>query len=329
MRCAVEQERLARAPRTAPPARPHPAAAMLQLQRAAGNAAVSRAVLARRWDRKAYEQAIAEKEHFTAWRYEWLSYRPSTGIGNFDALYEPKAGTLTLTVKCDFRFEDGKESDFEDADEGKAGAHWDDKAKQAWKAEFLRRVSAFWSGRFVFHCTRDWWEDLQATANVRFVETPRKDAHFVVHVKKVPEFADRRSKVRAPKSHAKRGAAFLDSEDLIQYEGQTPAYHEAGHMLGLGDEYPKKTAKPVYHEKLVQAEFGHGVVRKRDNRLMSGGDEMRQEYGVTFLEALRAATGIKDWRYVAKPPAPVLSDPVDGPLPQPVNPLQPPAAQIA
>lgn len=329
MRSAVEQGRLARTPQAAPAARAHPAAALLQLQRSAGNSAVARAVLARRWDRKAYDQAIAEKEHFTAWTWEAVSHRPSTGLGNFDALYEPKAGTLTVTVKCDFRFEDGKESDFEDTDEGKAGAHWDDKAKKAWKAEFLRRVSAFWSDRFVFHCTRDWWEDLQATVKVRFVETPKKDAHYVVHVKKVPELEDRRSKVRAPKTHGKRGSAFLDSEDLIQNDGQTPIYHEAGHMLGLGDEYPKKTDKPVAHEKLVQAEFKHGVVRKRDNRLMSDGNEVRPEYGVTFLEALRAATGIQEWRYDAKPPAPVLSDPVDGPMPKPVNPLQPSAAQVA
>ena len=46
-----------------------------------------------------------------------------------------------------------------------------------------------------------------------------------------------------PRSTESPGQATLDSEDLVQYEGQTPAYHEAGHMLGLGDEYPGKKFK--------------------------------------------------------------------------------------
>jgi len=53
------------------------------------------------------------------------------------------------------------------------------------------------------------------------------------------------------------------------------------------------------------------------------GDLMMPEYGVTFLEALKAATGTPQWSHAAKPPAPVLSEPVDWPVPGTQNPLAP------
>src|SRR5687767_7707675 len=153
---------------------------------------------------------MTEKQKFMAWKYETLAWRPSTKIGNFDALYEPKAGTLTITVKCHFKFRDGKASDWEDEEleEGDT-PKWSERAKAAWKAEFMRRVSAHWSDKFTFHCTRDWWEDLRAVVKVRFVEArSAKDAHYVVNVQKIPEMGDRKSRVKRPKSHGKGGVAY-------------------------------------------------------------------------------------------------------------------------
>ena len=101
----------------------------------------------------------------------------------------------------------------------------------------------------------------------------------MLNVSKIPELGDtRKSRVKRPsKKHGKPGQATLDSEDLVQYEGQTPAYHEAGHMLGLGDEYPGKKfkGKAPAHSKLVEAEFGKGVLRGKDNRIMSHGNRGR------------------------------------------------------
>jgi len=321
--------------RATPPARaPVPAERLLQLQRGAGNAAVARAILARRFDRAAYERSMTEKERFMAWVYEGPSWRPSTGLGNFDILYEPKTGVLTVTVKCRFTFKDGKPEDFDDEDEPK-GWIWKPAETAKWKADFMRRVSAKWSGQFAFHCTRDWWEELQAAVQVRFVESDAKHSHYDLQVDKIPDADSRRSKVRRPKHHKRRAKAFLDSGDLDQEDkgnySQTVAFHEAGHMLGLGDEYSdsKNEDKPVAHEKLVQAELGHGVPRHNDGRLMSEGDLIGPEYGVTFLEALRVITDIPQWHYHAKPPAPVLSEPVDGPMPHKQDPLAPQPPQIA
>jgi hypothetical protein len=310
---------------------PLPVERLLQLQRSAGNAAVARVMLARTFDRQVYAKSMAEREKFMAWVYEGPSWRPSTGLGNFDVLYEPKTGLLTVTVKCKFWFEDGKPSDFED--DAEPDAHlWGPASILKWKADFMRRVSAKWSDKFTFHCTRDWWEDLRAVVKVRFVESASKDAHYDLKVRKVPDSGNHQSSVRAPKPNRKKGRAFLNSDDLIQDEkihgDQTPAFHEAGHMLGLGDEYPSKKNKKkgIAHEKLVQAEFGHGVPRKRDGRLMSDGDLMLPEYGVTFLEALRVITVMPEWSYKDKNPAALaLAEPV----PAQQDPLAPQEPEVA
>jgi hypothetical protein len=310
-----------------------PANRVLELQRSAGNAAVARALIARNFDRAAYERSMAEKAKFMAWLWEGPSWHPSTGRGNFDILYEPKTGQLTVTVKCRFKFLNGKVSDWSDMDIDPEEVVWDDAAKLKWKTEFMTKVSAFWSGHFTFHCTRDWWEDLQAVTQVKFVESSHKDSHFDLNIAKIPEAAFRQSRVRL--KHRKHGRTSLNSEDLSPavHTGereQIPAYHEAGHMLGLGDEYADdKHEGPVAHEKLVQSVFGHGVPRHDDDRLMSEGDMIVPEYGVVFLEALRVITAMNDWSYNPKPPAPVLSEPVDGPMPIKQSPVGPKAPQIA
>lgn len=280
------------APRSQPPAEQ-----LLQLQRSAGNAAVARAILAR--------QADADREAFVNRLWLKEKFRPSTGGGKFDVLFDPAAGRLTIVVRCKFWFADGDPALWEDEEEAGPDPHlWGPSEIMQWKADFKRRVSNHWSGKHTFHCTRDGWEDLAATVRVRFIETEEEDAYYVLNVSKIPELGDtRKSRVKRPsKKHGKPGQATLDSEDLVQYEGQTPAYHEAGHMLGLGDEYPGKKfkGKAPSHSKLVEAEFGKGVLRGKDNRIMSHGNEVAPEHGVTFLEGLRAATHMKEWSFTPK-----------------------------
>lgn len=311
-----------------------PVEQLLQLQRTAGNAAVARAVLARRFDRAAYERSMTEREAFVNQLWSKRKHRPSTGRGMFDVLFDPGPCRLTIVVPCKFWFQDGDPALWEGDEEAGPNAHlWNGAEIMQWKADFKRRVSNHWSGKHTFHCTRDWWEDLTATVRVRFIETEEEDAYYVLNVLKLPEMGDTRtSRVKPPpKKHGKPGAATLDSQDLDQFEGQTPAYHEGGHMLGLGDEYPGKKfkGKPVPHAKLVQAEFGKGTLRARDDRIMSGGDKVEPEHGVTFLEALRAATKMKQWSFTAKTPAPVLSEPVDGPPPKRRDPLAPEEPEVA
>ncbi len=318
------------------PAAPLPAEQLLALQRSAGNAAVARALAARSFDRAAYQRAMEAKAKFMAMLWAGPSWHPSTGRGNFDVLYEPLTGLLTVTVKCKFWFEDGKPDEWplDDPED----LVWTPEAILKFKADFVRRVSAFWSDRFTFHCTRDWWEDLQAAVQVRFVESTEKDSHYSVKVRKIPDAGFKRSNVKPIKSTQMHGRSTLTSADLDQIDhgkhgeySQVPAFHEAGHMLGLGDEYEEERTKKsgIPHEKLVKAEFGHGVPLHDDGRLMSEGDLIVPEYGVTFLEALRVITAMNEWHYDAKPPAPVLSEPMDVPLPPKQSPLAPGPPQIA
>jgi hypothetical protein len=318
-----------------PPRRPQPPAEqLLQLQRSAGNAAVARAILARQFDFAAHRKAMEEREEFMKQEFLGPAWRPSTGLGIFDVRYEPKNGRLTITVNCKFWFKHGKPADFEDEEEG--DHTWQPAEILKWKADFMRKVSSRWSDKYTFHCTKPWWEDLRADVKVVFVETPVKQAHYELYVTKIPELQERKSRVRRPKKHGnrQRGSAYLDSHDNESFEGQTPSVHEAGHMLGLGDEYShKKFKEPPAHEKLVQAEFGHGVPRRKDGRVMASGDDIQPEHGVTFLEALRGVTWIP-WSYTAKPPtpgppAPEFSEPVDGPLPKRQDPFAPEEPEVA
>jgi hypothetical protein len=306
---------------------------LLALQRSAGNAAVARAILARRFDPEAWQKAIAERAQFMARRFEHDAWRPSTHRGNFGVLYEPMDARLTITVRCAFWFKDGNPSDWDDDEAGPDPHRWGPAEILKFKADFMRKVSAKWSDQFTFYCGRPWWEDLQAAVQVRFTEVAEADAHYVLNVTKIPEDEYRKSTVWAPgeTKGKKRGRAKLNSE-VLQPAGlhgggvQTPAYHEAGHMLGLGDEYPGRK-EAVAHEKLVQAEFGHGVPRKHDGSIMSVGNDVKPWHGVTFLEALRGVTGVPEWSHTQRRPTPGpafdLSPPVDGPMPQPQNPLAP------
>ncbi|WP_270023570.1 hypothetical protein [Solirubrobacter phytolaccae] len=302
-----------------------------------GNAAVARAMLARNpatFTPQGYEEAMAKKAEFMDILYRRRDYRPSTGRGNFDVTYDAKGGRLVVTVRCHFNFLGGSESDYPDADPEELA--WDPKASAEWKTKFMELVSAKWSNTFTFHCTKPWWEDLKANVQIRFVEDS-KDPHYDLNITKIPEDEERGSSVTAPKWWQDKGKTKFDSEDLRPHDKaagtQRPAVHEAGHMLGLADEYPikkGKKAKTAAHDLLVRTEFGHGVARKRDGRVMSNGEDIEPEHGVTFIEALRVVTMMKEWSFDAKPPTPVPTELIDGPLPKPKqDPLAPEGPEVA
>jgi len=90
------------------------------------------------------------------------------------ALRPPRRAQLTITVKCKFWFQDGDPATAVDDDEAQE-LRWAPDEIMKWKADFLSTVSKkLVRISFTFHCTRDWWEELQATTQVRFVETERE-----------------------------------------------------------------------------------------------------------------------------------------------------------
>jgi hypothetical protein len=292
---------------------------ILALQHSAGNAAVARAIATGRTsspviqrgifdmfesEEEQYHDSQDELEEFKKAIHASTNFLPSTGLGMFDAAYDPSASALNVTCKVKFDFRDGSPSEFPSAAPGDLA--WTDALKTDWKSRYLSTVSSSWSGHHTFYCTKDWWEDLSAAVNVQFVEVENGE-HFAVHVAKIPPGGFRQSSVTAPESHwlgaTDPGSGDFDSEDLTPTRKpggtQVGAVHEAGHMLGLDDEYGTGTPS---HSDPVQAEFGHGVTRGADGRIMSGGMEVQPEHGVTFLEGLKDCTAMDEWSHTQKLP---------------------------
>lgn len=281
-------------------------------------------------DRGAFEGSMAELREFLRETHTLDDYTPSTGTGAFDVEYRGLPGVLKLTSKVSFDWQDADPADHPGA--APQDLAWDRAAQEQFRDGFLREASDAWSGQHRFWCQRPMWESLSARTDIRFVED-KQDPHHQVEVMRLPPGTNRTSAVGPLASWGdgrivdpwtgtaqgevdprfRPGRAQLDSNDLdpVEYPGghrQVTAVHEAGHMLGLGDEYqdPDAPQKRTLHDELVQQELGHGVPLGDDGRIMSTGMEIGPEHGVTFLEALRKVTDLEAWGFQQRPltPAP-------------------------
>jgi len=103
---------------------------------------------------------------------------------------------------------------------------------------------------------------------------------------------------------------------------QTTAAHEAGHMLGLDDEYVN-TAHAGYgagqkteHEPLAAKENMVGVMHATSDSIMADGNVVREQHYLTFLDALKVVSEIDRWGF-GGPRSPDLPDslkPIDDSL---------------
>jgi hypothetical protein len=84
------------------------------------------------------------------------------------------------------------------------------------------------------------------------------------------------------------------------HQQQSPALHETGHMLGLGDEYPE-TGSPAgtgvdpAYQAMITATTGETLARGRDEGAMSVGSTVRRWNYSSFMEALRTISGVQEW----------------------------------
>ncbi|MFH1462776.1 MAG: DUF4157 domain-containing protein [Pseudomonadota bacterium] len=150
----------------------------------------------------AQEDAAAALETFLGRTFAPLvDYRPSSGYGMFDAQYDPRWGTLTITLKVGFQFIQGN------AANTLAGFHpeeyqWAPGEDATWSARFLTDMTAAWTGaNFLLRCNRQYWSALQAAVRINVVRDDA-DPHFTVIVEKYPQNADSiRSSVCEPGYH--------------------------------------------------------------------------------------------------------------------------------
>jgi hypothetical protein len=217
--------------------------------------------------------ATPELLAFASGPHAIANYQPSTGTGLFDARYDDALQELVVTVRCAFRFLSGSQRRYPDANAGELA--WDDASKAEWKKGFLETISSRWGARHAFRCTQSGLEALAATLRVEVLEA-EKDWHYTTE----------------------QNFATLDSEDLTPTnkggsEGQYGAVHEFGHMIGLGDEYG--TGTDVAHATLVSDALGKQLARGDSDDVMSCAYRISPQHYVTFLEALKKATGVDAW----------------------------------
>lgn len=279
-----------------------------------------------------YQDAIKEKTAFKGKGHRLINHMPSTGRGKFNAFYLPNENKLLIAVTYDIKFLSGSKTDYPHASED--DLKWKDDAKATWESKMQSLLYNQWSNKFVFYCQKDYWEEMSANTKVVFY---RDDAepHYNFEVTKIPKYkadgkslAFRGSAVTPPSKADEATRAKLDSNDIESYDKlktgknkQTPIVHEAGHMLGLGDEYPTKSGsnytttnpnkmKEGYaHEHLADEMCDVDVKVGKDKRIMSSGDKFNPEHGVTFLEALRKATNMTEWDYKRKAPKAIPANP--------------------
>jgi hypothetical protein len=314
---------------------------LLGMQRSVGNAAVARLIQRDKaeeaaavsteqfnvqcWpfgdskgpERKAYEDAQSKLNEFSGKKHPPVPkvFSPSTG-GHFRVQLDPRAKRLDISVKCRFEFLDDGPARIDPEEmkmataEGRAPAMireaWTLEAKQEWKRKFLLEVNADWSNNFDYYCHKDWWESLNVPAMIRFYEVPETegggpDLGVIVH----------KGDTNLMINTVKLGGGRMEvNESVVEDRGGATAVHEAGHVLGLGDEYAEGApeGKGADHSGLVEAEFGHKVIRGKGDpdSIMANGVKILPEHGVTFLEAIRDITGMQEWHMKPKvPPMPV------------------------
>jgi len=98
----------------------------------------------------------------------------------------------------------------------------------------------------------------------------------------------------------------LATIELLRGAKMDTLAHEAGHMLGLGDEasddaWPEGSELlSVDYAGLILWYFGEVILRHDDDGIMSRGPVVEPYHYVTFLEALEELTGTAEWRVVER-----------------------------
>jgi hypothetical protein len=162
----------------------------------------------------------------------WLkvtNFTPASGIGHFDATYDPQASELLITVRMNFTFFTHKESLMMDhAAKIKAdpsyvtpsledvadGPKWTHEEMAAYKRRFAEIQKRVWSQQYQFNCSKPDWPEYKARVRVAVdTEAPRGNSHYKIRVFKNPP----ESVGRAMISHAPQwDGIFYESDTQVE-----------------------------------------------------------------------------------------------------------------
>jgi hypothetical protein len=115
---------------------------------------------------------IREKRQFmalgAAGQIKVTDFVPATGLGRFDATYDPNANRLDVRVKCSFDFIQ------------KPGTlAWDQQAQDDFRDMTEQKVEAFWKERYRIRCTKEGWDELYADVFVNLDEVPNGESYII------------------------------------------------------------------------------------------------------------------------------------------------------
>ncbi len=133
-----------------------------------------------------------EKQAFEARRFVLANNTPSTGIGKFDAAWEPRTGILRITLNVHFRFVEAQDTPgllqrigmwFRNEDTSRF--FWSDQEKEEFASNFVSRIQSRWSGQHSITCVKPDWEEYSALPVVTVNQTEDAGAaHYSITVHK-------------------------------------------------------------------------------------------------------------------------------------------------
>lgn len=143
------------------------------------NRAALELALQNRGQQQATDKAMFLREG-AAGRLSVKNFIAPTGIGLYDAVYDPASMEYRITARVKFNFISP------DVDSAEA-VKWDGPSKEAYKRETLKVVNEAWSGRYAIKCTRDGWTDLSAKVVVTVEDIADvAQCHFQLDAKRLP-----------------------------------------------------------------------------------------------------------------------------------------------
>ncbi|MES2644365.1 MAG: hypothetical protein V4850_33070 [Myxococcota bacterium] len=172
------------------------------------------------------EDDLAEsltRDALYATTFEEKDFEPSTGLGRFDASFDPSAGSLDIELRLAFDFTLPEGASFTEravaAWTGETG--WTPSEEEEFIAKYTRVVESTWSGAHTIRCVRPGWEGLVATPrlHLRIVDSGAGNPHFVVAVHGEPaggrlQRDEQRPSVRDPGPLGGPGTAEMDHDDV-------------------------------------------------------------------------------------------------------------------
>lgn len=122
------------------------------------------------------------KEKFLDKKFAKKNHTPSTGLGLFDAEYQPKTGKLNIILRVNFNFQDL--GAYESQATKKEDAYWTDEQKKAWKTNFYDSILSKWGNISPITCTKEGYEDVTATPTISFKEETSNKAAWNLEIGK-------------------------------------------------------------------------------------------------------------------------------------------------